>query len=232
VKLETPENRGPLDFSLKDPKFAKIRYYTKFVFKISLTAIRIVGLLVGMVLTGYYVNSIWHLLCVFKLGWGDRRPEWYGGIEDIVSYGIFAGSAILWLGGAYWLHLRAKNRTQRYSGITRPCTGSPKAFGFLRPGSSPVRTLTFILKLSGVILGSALFFPVSCSTALLAGIEINSFLFARDMSRGDNPQSPFHVLATVPTGNISPMELIEVDTYIEKTPDGSFLLAQLPHSAN
>jgi hypothetical protein len=79
---------------------------------------------------------------------------------------------------------------------------------------------------SGVILGSALFFPVSCTTALLAGIEINSFLFARDMSRGDKPRPPFHVVATVPTGNISPIELIEVDTYIEKTPDVSFLLAQ------
>ncbi len=83
-----------------------------------------------------------------------------------------------------------------------------------------------ILKLFGLILGSGLFFPVSCSTALLVGIEINSFLFARDMSRGDYPQSPFYVLATVPPGNISPIKLSEVDTYIEETPDVSFLLAQ------
>ena len=83
-----------------------------------------------------------------------------------------------------------------------------------------------ILKLFGLILGSGLFFPVSCSTALLVGIEMNSFLFARDMSRGDKPQSPFYVLATVPTGNISPIELYKVDTYIEETPYVSFLLAQ------
>jgi hypothetical protein len=80
--------------------------------------------------------------------------------------------------------------------------------------------------LSGLILGSAVFFPVSCTTALLAGIEINSFLFARDMSQGDKPQYPFHVLATVPTGAISPIELSKVATYIKKTPDVSFLLAQ------
>jgi len=189
--------------------------------KVSLTASRIVGLLVGIVVTGYYANSIWHVFCVHKLGWGDTHPESYLGIEDIV---IFVGSAILWLGGAYW-RLRVKNRTRRYSEITRPSTGSPTAFGFRRP-SSPAKTLTFILKLSGVILGSALFFPVSCTTALIAGIQINSLLLARDLSHGDKPYIPFHVLTTAPTGNICPIELFEVDTYIEKTPDGSFLLAQ------
>ncbi len=189
--------------------------------KVSLTAGRIVGLLVGIVLTGYYVN-MWYHVCALKFGWGDRHPEWYLGIGDIV---IFAGSAILWLGGGYWFRLRAKKRTQRYSGITPPCTGSPTAFGFRRP-SSPARTLMSILKLFGLILGSALFFPVSCTTALLVGIEINSHLFARDMSRGDKPRPPFYVLATAATGNISPIELIEVDAYIGKTPDVSFLLTQ------
>jgi hypothetical protein len=191
--------------------------------KVSLTAIRIVGLLLGIVLTGYYVNSVWHLFCVPKLGWGNRRPEWYLGIEDIV---IFAGSAILWLGGAYWVRLRSKKRTQRCSGVTRPGTGSPAAPGFRRPVSLPVRTLTSILKVSGLILGAGVFFPVSCTVALLAGIEINSHHFARDMSRGDKPRPPFHVLATLPAGDISPIELIEVDAYIGKTPDVSFLLAQ------
>jgi len=206
---------------LKKVSLTAIRI-VRFLVGIVLSASRIVGLLVGIVLTGYYAISIWHVFCAHKLGWGDRHPESYLGIEDIV---IFAGSAILWLGSAYWLRLRAKRRTQRHSGITPPCTGSLPALGFRRP-SSPARTLTSILKVSGVILGSALFFPVSCTTALLAGIEINSFLFARDMSRGDKPQPPFYVLATVPTGNISPIELIEVDTYIGKTPDASFLLTQ------
>jgi len=188
--------------------------------KLSVTTGRIVGLLVGIALTGYYANG-------FLYGWWrDKRPEWYIGIEDIFFYGIFAGSAILWLGGAYWFRLKAKKGAQRDSGITPPCTGSPKAFGFLRPASSPARTLTFILKLCGVILGSALFFPVSCSTALLAGIEINSLHFARDMSQGDKPRPPFYVLATIPPGNMRSLELIEVDTYIEKTPGASFLPIQ------
>jgi tetratricopeptide (TPR) repeat protein len=83
-----------------------------------------------------------------------------------------------------------------------------------------------ILKLFSLILGSALFFPVSCTTALFVGIEINSYLFARDMSRGDKPYNPFYVLATVPTENISPIEFLEVGEYIQKTPEVSFLLAQ------
>jgi hypothetical protein len=131
--------------------------------KVSLTVTRIVGLLVGIVLTGYYANGILYGW------WRDRHPEWYVGIEDTVFYGIFAGSAILWLGSAYWLRLRAKYRTQRYSGMTPSCTGSPSALAFRRPVSLPVRTLTSILKVCGLILGSALFFPVSCTTALLLG---------------------------------------------------------------
>jgi hypothetical protein len=176
--------------------------------KVSLTAGRIVGLLVGIVLTGYYANS-------FLYGWWrDKRPEWYIGIEDIVFYGIFALSAILWLGGAYW-RCRAKKRIR-----------SPAASGFRRPVSLPVRTLTSILKVSGVILGSALFFPVSCTTALLAGIEINSHHFGRDMLRGDKPRPPFYVVATISKEDIRPIELIEVDAYIGRTPDVSFLIAQ------
>jgi hypothetical protein len=188
--------------------------------KVSLTVTRIVGLLVGIVLTGYYANGILYGW------WRDRHPEWYVGIEDIVFYGIFAGSAILWLGSAYWLRLRAKYRTQRYSGMTPSCTGSPSALAFRRPVSLPVRTLTSILKVCGLILGSALFFPVSCTTALLLGIEINSLHFARDMSRGDKPRPPFYVIATISKEDIRPIELIEVDAYIGRTPDVSFLLAQ------
>jgi tetratricopeptide (TPR) repeat protein len=176
--------------------------------KVSLTAGRIVGLLVGIVLTGYYANG-------FLNGWWrDKRPEWYIGIEDIVFYGVFALSAILWLGGAYW-RFRAKKRIR-----------SPAPSGFRRPVSLPVRTLTSILKLSGVILGSALFFPVSCTTALLAGIEINSHHFGRDMLRGDKPRPPFYVIATLSKEDIRPIELIEVDAYIGRTPDVSFLIAQ------
>jgi hypothetical protein len=92
--------------------------------------------------------------------------------------------------------------------------------------STIVRTLMPILKLFGLILGSALFFPVSCTTALLVGIEINSFYFARDMLRGDKPRPPFYVVATISKEDIRPIELIEVDAYIGRTPDVSFLLAQ------
>ena len=80
--------------------------------QVSLTASRIVGFLLGIVLTGFVVNFMWYLFCALILGWGDSAPEWYIGIQERLFYGIFAGSVILWLGGAYWLRSRVRNRTQ------------------------------------------------------------------------------------------------------------------------
>ena len=63
--------------------------------------------LIGIALTGFVANFLWYFFCGLVLGWGDSAPEWYIDVQEKVVYGIFLGSAILWLGGIYWL--RSKN---------------------------------------------------------------------------------------------------------------------------
>jgi hypothetical protein len=51
------------------------------------------------------------------------------------------------------------------------------------------------------ILGSALFFPISCTTALFVGTHIYIESDARDLSKGDRPHSRCYVIASTPETN-------------------------------
>jgi hypothetical protein len=59
-------------------------------------------------LTGFAANFIWYFFLAVILGWGDSGPEWYIRIQDWIFYGIFAVSAVIWIGIAYWR--RSRNR--------------------------------------------------------------------------------------------------------------------------
>ena len=84
----------------KIPNLKKILWkcYNVLVFVI---AIGLTGLLANLII--YFFHSI-------ILGWGDSGPDWYIDIQEWVIYGVFLASAMLWLGGAYWLRLRNKSR--------------------------------------------------------------------------------------------------------------------------
>jgi len=49
------------------------------------------------------------------------------------------------------------------------------------------------LKVLAFVLGSAWFFPVSCTSTLYAGIHLNAYLDAREIERGDSLHNGFSV---------------------------------------
>ena len=75
-------------------------------------AFSMLAFLVGIALTGLVANFLWYLFCALALGWGDSAPLWYINIQGKVFYGIFLGSALVWLGGIYWFRSKDKNMTE------------------------------------------------------------------------------------------------------------------------
>ena len=59
----------------------------------------------------------------------------------------------------------------------------------------------YLLRACALILGSALFFPISCSTALFVGTYIYIESDARNLSKGDKPHSRCYVIASTPETN-------------------------------
>ena len=59
----------------------------------------------------------------------------------------------------------------------------------------------YLLRVCAWILGSALFFPFSCTGALIVGTHIYIESDARDLSKGDKPHSRCYVIASTPETN-------------------------------
>lgn len=76
-----------------------------------------------------------------------------------------------------------------------------------------------LTKISGLILASSLFFPISCSTSIVATTHIIAQLDARDISEGDEPfPQAFNVLVYVPSSPLMVVPLSELDRFkVDKT---------------
>lgn len=88
------------------------------------------------------------------------------------------------------------------------------------------------LKLTGLILGSAWFFPVSCTTALYTGTHVIAHWDARDTTRGDTVHSVFSVVMESPKNN-QPFQLVSLSDIPElKTKGKSYSFLTSHDSGN
>ena len=83
-----------------------------------------------------------------------------------------------------------------------------------------------LLRITGLDLSSALFFPVSCTTGVFVGTVALSEMDARDVSGGEKPHALFHILIRRPaeSDTVSAIPLDELDR-LEKSGDSyTFLM--------
>jgi|JI6StandDraft_1071083.scaffolds.fasta_scaffold343273_1 hypothetical protein len=81
-----------------------------------------------------------------------------------------------------------------------------------------------IFHLTALVLGSAYFFPVSCTTSMIAGAHILANLEARDVSKGKMPHQQAYLIATLPNTSLKAFPLSEIAEYENKNSQASFLL--------
>lgn len=77
-----------------------------------------------------------------------------------------------------------------------------------------------------MVLGSGFFFPVSCTTSLVAGTHIIANNEARDSSRGEAPHKSAYLVAVVPgsTKKFEAFPLFDLDEFKSKNPQANFLM--------
>jgi hypothetical protein len=85
---------------------------------------------------------------------------------------------------------------------------------------------TRFLRKCALILGSALFLPVSCTSALFVGTHTLIKLDTRDISKGDSPHSPFYVVVSSPNSEkpLSAVILDDIESFRRENRESSFLL--------
>lgn len=81
-----------------------------------------------------------------------------------------------------------------------------------------------LFRITALVLGSAYFFPVSCTTSMIAGTHIIRSLDARDVSKGEIPHAQAYLIAALPDASMKAFPLSEFDDYKSKNPQASFLL--------
>ncbi len=87
---------------------------------------------------------------------------------------------------------------------------------------------TYFLRICGLVLGSVLFVPISCTSSLILGAFAWRGLDARDISKGESPHPFFYVIAfkPKPNGSLAAIHLSEIERGID-TSEYSFLLPNL-----
>jgi len=81
-----------------------------------------------------------------------------------------------------------------------------------------------IVRVTALVLGSGFFFPVSCTTGVVAGIHVLAGLKARDATRGEEPHPQAYLLATLPNASLTALPFSELDKFKKTHPQASFLL--------
>lgn len=81
-----------------------------------------------------------------------------------------------------------------------------------------------VFRLTALVLGSVYFFPVSCTTSMIAGTKIISSLEARDTSKGEIPHQQAYLVAAFPDTSLKALPLSELGECENKNPQASFLL--------
>ncbi|MFH1114041.1 MAG: hypothetical protein V1792_08980 [Pseudomonadota bacterium] len=84
-----------------------------------------------------------------------------------------------------------------------------------------------ILRIVALVMGALWFFPVSCSTGLIAGTWAISHLDARDIAKGREPHQPFFVTAQPGEGNrpFSVVSLKDLEKFKRDFPGTSFVMS-------
>ncbi len=85
---------------------------------------------------------------------------------------------------------------------------------------------TSFLSVCGLVLGSLLFVPISCTSGFVVGTFASVKLFARNISKGDKPHPHFYVIASMPkkNGALKALHLSEIDpSYYDREIDPSSL---------
>lgn len=82
------------------------------------------------------------------------------------------------------------------------------------------------LSVLSLIIGAAVFFPVSCTTALVVGTHVLSRLDARDIAWGDEPHLLFFVGVSMADSSKPPtiVSLSKIEAFRQSNPGCSFLL--------
>ena len=81
-----------------------------------------------------------------------------------------------------------------------------------------------VFRLVALVLGSVYFFPVSCTTGMIAGTHVIRNLDARDASKGGIPHRQAYLVAALPNASLQAFPLSKLDEYERKNPHASFLL--------
>ena len=89
-----------------------LRFKTSDKARIKNVGYDVFAFLIAVVFTGFFVNYVWYFFHAFILGWGDSAPEWYFGIQNLVFWGIFLGSAVFWFFLAYRYFLKDRKKAQ------------------------------------------------------------------------------------------------------------------------
>lgn len=81
-------------------------------------------------------------------------------------------------------------------------------------------------RIAALVLGSSLFFPVSCTTGLVVGTKIIAKAEARNSLKGDTPHPMAYMVASLPNTaeKIKAFPLSELDRFKALNPQASFLL--------